>query len=139
MAIKKYYVTQYVVLNGDKKVSSFAFTGEEADLQKLLDSLEGGFEVKEVNATLSNMANADNNVTAWNDVGYIKFSGKTDDGHYVGATVRPFRGHIVLKSTVSSEDLRVNLQNAQVFAIAPTVKATSVGVYGIGGSVASSD
>jgi hypothetical protein len=63
---KTYQVTQKVTINGKLNSSTFPFYGEEADLTAFCSQLEGGYEVKEVVAGLSNLTGVDTNVATKN-------------------------------------------------------------------------
>jgi hypothetical protein len=121
---KKYIITQKLNLNGNIKSVSFQAFLDEADLVALLAGLEGGYEVKEVNLTLSNMANADVLVATANPVSSIGMAGV--DGQF--ESIRPFSGSIYFKNTFSTDDITDILIQAKPFKLLPTEKPTRVTV-----------
>lgn len=126
MAIKNYNVTQHVNLNGTKKSVSFRFAGEEAELTAFLAQLEGGYTVTEQNDTLSDITHSDTLVTAYKRTSRISMSGKTSEGHFVSANIRPFSGSIYLKQTADSSDIEAVFANSHPFPLAPTVKPSTI-------------
>jgi len=126
MANKKFNVTQHINLNGAKKTVSFSLNMEEAELTAFCALLEGGYTVTEQNESLSSMAGADNVVTDYKRSGRISLSGKTAEGHYVNASIKPFTGTIYFKQTVSSQDIQTVFATAHPFPLAPTTKPSTV-------------
>lgn len=121
---KKYIVSQRINLNGNVKSISFQAYLDEADLTALLALLEGGYEVKEVNETLSNMVGADTLVTVSNPVTSIGMVGKDNQFE----TIKPFSGAIHFKQTATVDDIADVLRNATPFKLLPTEKPSRVSV-----------
>lgn len=121
---KKYIVTQKVNLNGNIKSVSFQAYLDEADLVALLALLEGGYEVKEVNATLSDMTKADTLVTTSNPVTSIGMVGAKNQFE----SIRPFSGAIHFKNTASVDDIANILKECTPFELLPTEKPSRVTV-----------
>lgn len=126
MANKHYNVTQHATINGAKRSCSFQFYGEESELTAFTALLEGGFTVTERNDALSDMTHADTNVTAYGRTNRIGLSGKTAEGNYVSASIKPFKGSIIFKDTASDNDIAAVFVAAKPFPLAPTVVPTSV-------------
>ena len=121
---KKYIVSQRINLNGNVKSISFQAYLDEADLVALLALLAGGYEVKEVNDTLSNMVGADTLVTVSNPVTSIGMVGKDNQFE----TIKPFSGAIHFKQTATVDDIADVLRNATPFKLLPTEKPSRVSV-----------
>lgn len=121
---KKYIVSQKINLNGNVKSISFQAYLDEADLIALLALLEGGYEVKEVNDSLSKMAGADTLVTVSNPVSSIGMVGKDNQFE----TIKPFSGAIHFKQTATVDDIADVLKSATPFKLLPTEKPTRVSV-----------
>ena len=71
----KYYITQKLNLNGQKTSVSFIIVGDDTDVQNLTALLEGGYEVKKVDETLSNMTKSESLVAETNPITKIIFIG----------------------------------------------------------------
>ena len=125
---KTYNVTQHINLNGVKKATSFRFVGEETELQALCSQLEGGYTVTEQNDTLSNMTAAETVVTSYKRTTRISMSGKTPEGHFVSANIKPFKGSIYFKQTTDSSDIEAVFANSHPFPLAPAVKPSTISV-----------
>ena len=121
---KKYIISQKINLNGNVKSISFQAYLDEADLVALLSLLEGGYEVKEVNESLSNMTNADTLVTVSNPVTSIGMVGKDNQFE----TIKPFSGAIYFKQTATVDDIADVLKVSTPFSLAPAEKPTRISV-----------
>ena len=121
---KTYQVTQKVTINGKLVSSTFPFYGEEADLTAFCSQLEGGYEVKEVIAGLSNLTAIDTNVATTNPVVSITLSGSQNQF----ATIKPYKGVIHFKNTISVDDIALNLKATTPFPLLPTEKPLRVTV-----------
>lgn len=120
----KYIVSQKLNLNGVKTSSSFQIEGDDADVTALCALLEGGFEVKKVDSSLSNMTKEDTLVTASNPVTKITLNGPKNQF----SVIRPFSGVIHFKQTSQVEDIKAALVNCKPFELLPTEKANSINV-----------
>ncbi len=121
---KKYQVTQKLVLNGRPVSASFLFFGEQDELTAFCAQLEGGYEVKEIVAALSDMTKAETNVATSNPVVSITLSGPKNQF----ATIRPYKGVLHFKNTISVDDIANNLRSVKPFELLPSEKATRVTV-----------
>jgi hypothetical protein len=121
---KKYIITQKINLNGNTKSVSFQCYLDEADLIALLALLEGGYEVKEVNDSLSDITHSDTLVTSSNPVTSIGMVGPQNQFE----SIRPFSGAIYFKQTATVDDIANVLKVATPFALLPTEKPTRVTV-----------
>jgi hypothetical protein len=121
---KTYQVTQKVTINGKLNSSTFPFYGEEADLTAFCSQLEGGYEVKEVVAGLSNLTGADTNVATTNPVISITLSGEQNQF----STNKPYKGVIHFKNAISVDDIANNLKAVTPFPLLPTAKPLRVTV-----------
>lgn len=129
---KKYKVNQKVNVNGQIKTCSFQVYMDEADLIALLALLEGGYEVSEVNATLSDMSGANTLQTQTNPVSSITVSGSMTDAtgnpKSIFETIKPFTGSIHFKQTASVDDIADVLKVSTPFSLAPAEKPTRISV-----------
>ena len=125
---KTYNVTQHINLNGTKKSTSFRFIGEESELTALCAQLEGGYTVTEQNDSLTNMTAADTVVTNYKRTNRISMSGKTAEGHFVSANIKPFKGSIYFKQTADSSDIEAVFANSHPFPLAPAVKPSTISI-----------
>lgn len=121
---KSYQVTQKVTINGKLNTSTFPFYGEQDELTAFCAQLEGGWEVKEVVAGLSDSTKQDVNVTVTNPVISITLSGPQNQF----STVKPYKGVIHFKNTVNVDDIANNLKATKPFPLLPTEKPLRVTV-----------
>jgi hypothetical protein len=121
---KKYIITQKINLNGNIKSVSFQAFLDEADLILLLAQLEGGYEVKEVNLTLSDMTKADTLVATANPVSVISMVGPKKQYE----SIRPFSGSIYFKETTTVDDITNILLASKPFEHLATEKPLRVSV-----------
>jgi hypothetical protein len=126
MAFKKFLVQQRVTLNGAVQSSGFVVTMDEADISSFLSNLEGEYTVMEENTTLS--GGTDTNVTAVNRVKKISMYGQTSTGASLYSSIRPYRGAILVKNTISSDDIRSSLSAVKPFELSLTDKPTYIGI-----------
>ena len=118
----KYYITQKLNLNGQKTSVSFVIVGDDTDVKNLTALLEGGYEVKKVDETLSNMTKSDSLVSETNPVTKIIFIG--DKG--LVSTLKPFGGKIHFKQTSTPDDIKNALASCKPFEIAPAMVVDNV-------------
>jgi hypothetical protein len=122
---KNWKVNQTATVKGQKVTASFVLPWfEEADVTAFCDKLEGGYEVVEVNATLSKMIDADKNAVASNPVKSISIRGEKNQSVYISA----FGGKTIhFKNTVTQDDIRTVFTNKKIFEAVPTAGVTYVG------------
>lgn len=120
----KYQVTQKAVVAGKNVSSTFIMYGGVDDLNALGTLLAGGYEVKEVNETLSNMTSADVNNATTNPVSTINLRGP--QGQFVA--IKPYSGVIHFKQTATVDDIANVLRNVTPFELLPTEKPISITV-----------
>lgn len=121
---KKFQITQKCVVNGQTQTSTFAMYGEEADVTALGAKLAGGYEVKEINDSLSDMTGADTNNASTNPVTGIYLSGPKNQF----ASIKPYKGVIHFDNSVSVDDIASVLRNTQPFELLPSEKPLRVTV-----------
>lgn len=121
---KKYQISQKVVVNGEAKTATFVMYGEQDDVTALGALLAGGYEVKEVNDSISDMTSADTNNATTNPVTAIYLNG--EKGQI--ASIRPYSGVIHFKNTVSVDDIAGVLRNTTPFEMIPTAKPQRISV-----------
>lgn len=121
----KYGITQKLNLNGRPISTSLEVNMDAADLPAFLALLEGGYTVKQVDDTLSNITNIDTLVTVSNPVTSIGMVGSSG-GEKLYASIRPFSGAIHFKNTVSNDDIAAVLKNVTPWALAPVEKPSRV-------------
>ena len=120
----KYYITQKLNLNGQKTSVSFVMLGDDTDVQNLTALLEGGYEVKKVDDSLSNMTKSDSLVAETNPVTKIIFIGNKG----LVSTLKPFGGKIHFKQTATVDDIKNALVSCKPFEIAPTELVKNINV-----------
>lgn len=129
---KKYKINQKVNLNGQIKTCSFQVYMDEANLIAFLALLVGGYEVSEVNATLSDMTAANTLQTQTNPVSNITVSGSmtdaTGNAKSIFETIKPFTGSIHFKQTATVDDIADVLKVSTPFSLAPAEKPTRISV-----------
>lgn len=124
MAAKEWQVTQTLTKNGSKSSTTFKVYGEAADVNSLTAMLEGGYQIKEVNAEMSNMTAAETNVSQTNPVSLITLSGKNGQVSFI----KPYNGAIHFKESISAQDIANALANVKPFILAPSEKPVRVSV-----------
>lgn len=129
---KTYKINQKVNVNGQMKTCSFSVYMDEADLIALLALLEGGYQVSEVSATLSDMTGANAVQVQTNPVSSITVSGSMTDStgnpKAIFETIKPFTGSIHFKQTASVDDIADVLKMSTPFSLAPAEKPTRISV-----------
>ena len=123
---KNYKITQTALVKATKTTASFILPFvDETTLNAFTALLEGGYEVVEVNAALSNMTKAETNAVASNPVKSISIRGEQNQGVYVSA----FGGKpIHFKNTVTGDDIRGVFANKKIFEAVPTAGVTYVSI-----------
>lgn len=121
---KQYQVTQKCTINGKLNTCTFPFYGEQDELTAFCAQLEGGWEVKEVVAGLSDASKIDTNVTVTNPVISITLSGPQNQF----TTIKPYKGVIHFKNTINVDDIANNLKAVKPFPLIPTEKPLRVTV-----------
>lgn len=124
MAGKEWQVTQKVTVNGVKHSIPFRMFGEASDVTTLCSKLAGGYEVKEINASLTDLTNADSNVASTNPVTKIGLIGEKNQF----ASIKPYSGVLHFKNTVSVDDIATALKGTTPFELLPTKKPLKVSV-----------
>lgn len=112
---KEFQITQRVVVNGESKSTSFRMYGENDDVTALGSLLAGGYEVKEINASLSDTTNADKNNATTNPVTGIYLSGPKNQM----ASIRPYSGVIHFKNSANVDDIAAVLKITKPFELLP--------------------
>lgn len=120
----KYIVTQKLNYKGKPTSVSFEVNGDDADVTSLTALLEGGYEVKKVDATLSDSTGVDTLVSSTNPVTNIGLAGP--QGQFI--SIRPYQGAIHFKNTVSVDDIAAVCKIMKPFALLPTEVPTRVSV-----------
>lgn len=120
----KYIVTQKLKYKGSPVSSSFQMEGDDADVTALTALLEGGYEVKKVDESLSNMAASQVNNELTNPVTKITLNGPQNQF----SVIRPFSGVIHFKESAQVEDIKAALSTSKPFALLPTETPTSINV-----------
>lgn len=118
----KFIVTQKLNYKGKATSITFELNGETADVSAFTALLEGGYEVKEVNATLSDVTGVDtlvSNTNAYTNIGLIG-----PQNQY--SSIRPYSGSIHFKNTASSDDIAAVCLVMKPFALLPTEKPTKI-------------
>ena len=121
---KQYQVTQKVTINGVYSSVPFSFYGDESDLTAFCALLEGGYEVKEIVAALSDTTASDTNKPTSNPVSAIYMSGSKNQM----ASIRPYSGSLHFKNTTSVDDIAQVLKTVTPFELLPTEKPLRVTV-----------
>lgn len=123
---KDWKITQYATIAGDKVSASFLLPHmESADVTAFCQNLEGGYQVTEINETMSDMTNADINVATSNPISYINCRGEAKQTEFISG----FGGKpIYFKNTVTPDEIRATLANKTIFAAVPTEKVAYVGM-----------
>jgi hypothetical protein len=120
----KYQVTQKCLVAGKNVSTTFVMHGDASDLGNLGALLAGGYEVKEVNDTLSDMVNADVNNATTNPVSQINLRGP--QGQFV--SIKPYSGVIHFKNTATVDDIANALKATKPFELLPTEVPTGITV-----------
>ncbi|AXH09735.1 hypothetical protein CP960_13180 [Malaciobacter halophilus] len=121
---KQFQITQRVVVNGENKSTSFRMYGENDDVTALGALLAGGYEVKEINDSLSDTTNIDQNNATTNPVTGIYLSGPKNQV----ASIRPYSGVIHFKNTANVDDIAAVLKTTKPFELLPNEVPTRVTV-----------
>ena len=126
MAIKKFMIQQTVTLNNEKKYCGVIVEMDEADLPNFLGTLEGGYTVMVEDASHTDTSKSDTNNTDVNFVRSLSLSGKDDAGHVAFASIKPYRGSLMFKRSMTNKQVADAIGEAKAFPIAPTVKVSYV-------------
>ncbi|MGM0518200.1 MAG: hypothetical protein ACQERD_00995 [Campylobacterota bacterium] len=120
----KYQVTQKALVGGKNVSSTFVLHGDADDLSALGAHLAGGYEVKEINESLSDMSSADTNNATTNPVNQINLRGPK--GQFV--SIKPYSGVIHFKNTSTVDDIANALKTTKPFELLPTETPTGITV-----------
>lgn len=122
---KDWIVKQKATVKGKVETCTIILKNlEAADVTSFCALLEGGYEVVEVNESMSDSTNAEINAAVSNPVSFISIYGPQNQN----ANIRPYGGNIHFKNSVSSDDLRAVIQAWTPFPLLPTEKPTYVGM-----------
>lgn len=121
---KDWKVSQTATVNGNKETCSFILPNFESDdVLAFCGLLEGGYQITEVNETMSNMEKAETNATASNPVTYIGMYGEQNQS----ARISGFGGKpIHFKNTVSGDEIKNVLATVKPYPLVPTAAPQSV-------------
>ena len=121
MAFKRFMIQQKVTVNNRPVYSGMIVECEESDLSKFTQNLEGGYTVWEVNPTLSDNSKADTNVTQLNAYKHVTFGGKNANDRTVTGVIKPYKGSIFIKNSVSVDDFENALVGGKFMPLDETV------------------
>ena len=121
---KDWKISQTVTVNGKVETCTFILPNcETTDLSTFVATLEGGYEVTEINEALSDMTAAETNVAATNPVSYIGMYGPQNQS----ARISGFGGKSIhFKNIVSGDDIRNVLGLFKPFPLLPTEKPHTI-------------
>jgi hypothetical protein len=123
---KNWNVKQKAMVKGQVVSASFTLPFmEESEVTAFCSLLEGGYEVVEVNASLSNMTKAETNAAASNPVKTISIRGEQNQGAFISAYGNK---PIHFKNTVTGDDIRAVFANKKIFEAVPTAGVTYVSI-----------
>lgn len=110
---KDWKVTQTATVKGVKRTCSFILPYmETADVSAFCTLLEGGYQITEINESLSDMTSAETNAANSTPVNSIYIRGENAQS----VSVRGFGGSpIHFKNTVTEDDIGIVLQNKKYF------------------------
>ena len=123
---KNWQIKQTATVKTQKVSATFTLPHmEESEVTAFCALLEGGYEVVEVNATLSNMTKAETNAVASNPVKTISIRGEQNQGAFISAYGNK---PIHFKNTVTGDDIRNVFANKKIFEAVPTAGVTYVSI-----------
>lgn len=118
----KFIVTQKLNYKGKPTSATFELNGTASDVTAFTALLEGGYEVKEVNASLSDSTGIDTVVSSTNMYTNIGLIGPQNQY----ASIRPYSGAIHFKNTASGDDIAAVCLLMKPFPLLPTELPTKV-------------
>lgn len=120
----KFQVTQKATVGGKKVSTTFVMYGGTDDLAAIGALLAGGYEVKEINESLSDLTGEDVNVATTNPVTAINLKGPKSQF----VSIKPYSGVIHFKQSASVDDIANALKTTKPFELLPNEVPTGISV-----------